>query len=315
MTSALNFKRRPCECFGIPDTIVVDNGLDLTSRSVSDACLALEVSILFTPPREPWYKGVIERMGKTLNTAFVHWLPGTTFGQQKADYEYDPEKDASMTLEEFTEGLETFLFHVYNKTRHSTLNMSPLQKWRRGIAQWPIRLPAGIDDFNAIFALTETRTVQKQGIEYEHLKYQSEHLGRLWNRLPKGTKLTLKVDPTDIRVIRVIDPNTEKPFPVRCTTYFPAPLHLSYHLAVTKRANQLALDPEDEKDRAEAEASLRKQIDEAHKRPNRHLRRKAAAVQAGTVGTGGKTGRPSETKSAEGADILKRNLNRGRKEA
>lgn len=68
------------ESMGLPDAIVVDNGLDLNSTSVVTACLAQGISIITMPPNEPWRKGRAERFFKTLNTTLFHRMPGTTFG-------------------------------------------------------------------------------------------------------------------------------------------------------------------------------------------------------------------------------------------
>jgi putative transposase len=72
------------ESMGLPDTIVVDNGMDLNSASVVEACLAQGISIITMPPNEPWKKGRAERFFRTLNTTLFHRLPGTTFGGKVA---------------------------------------------------------------------------------------------------------------------------------------------------------------------------------------------------------------------------------------
>jgi len=68
------------DVMGIPDEIVVDNGLDLNAAHVTQACEALGISIMTMPPNEPWKKGRVERFFRTLNTTLFHRLPGTTFG-------------------------------------------------------------------------------------------------------------------------------------------------------------------------------------------------------------------------------------------
>ena len=78
------YLQEPWESFGLPDAIVVDNGLDLNSASVVDACLAQGISIITMPPNEPWKKGRAERFFRTLNTTLFHRLPGTTFGGKVA---------------------------------------------------------------------------------------------------------------------------------------------------------------------------------------------------------------------------------------
>lgn len=52
---------------GMFDTLVVDNGMDFQSNSVKKSLARLFVEVISSPPREPRYKGGIERMGRTMS--------------------------------------------------------------------------------------------------------------------------------------------------------------------------------------------------------------------------------------------------------
>lgn len=286
------------ECFGIPDTIVVDNGLDLQSKAVASACLALGVEIVFTPPREPWYKGVVERMGRTLNIRLIHWLPGTTFGKPMGNYEYDAQQHASMSFQRFVPLLEHFLANIQNRHPHKGIGTVPVMRWRSGIEQWPVRLPENMGAFDAAFALTYTRVLQRQGIEFEYGFYNNEQLGVLWNTVASSTSVTIKVDPTDIRAIHVVDPTTQIPFKVECTTHYEGARHLSYHRMVVDRARRSGLDPVQARELAEAEAVLKDEIDDATKTSKKALRRSHAAIASGMWSTG------STVENAAGTDPM-----------
>lgn len=294
----------PPELMGIPDTVVVDNGLDLHSKSVREALLQLGVRIVATPPRQPWFKGTIERIGgRSPNLRFIHWLPGTTYGKQMHDFEYNGASNAAMTLDEFERLFDLFAFHIHFKTPPRRGGPSPSQKWRSGIELWPVRLPLTKEEFDAKVALTENRVLTKAGVSFEYLTYQSEELGRLWNRCREGTRVTLKIDPLDIRAIRVVSPVDKSVLVVRCTTHFEGALALSYHVAVNKLARRIDLDPTDERDREKAERLMRETVEAAHRR-KKVLRPRQADHASGRKGTGRAAGRASETSPALGESVL-----------
>jgi putative transposase len=70
--------QHPWLAYGLPETLVVDNGPEFVGRDLDDACGQLGIVIERTPVRQPWYKGSIERHFRTHNTGLVHTLPGTT---------------------------------------------------------------------------------------------------------------------------------------------------------------------------------------------------------------------------------------------
>ena len=65
--------------YGIPATLVIDNGKEFIGRDLEDACLLLGIVLQYTPVRTPQFKAGVERMFGSLNTMFFHALPGTTF--------------------------------------------------------------------------------------------------------------------------------------------------------------------------------------------------------------------------------------------
>ncbi|MCI1192096.1 DDE-type integrase/transposase/recombinase [Calidifontimicrobium sp. SYSU G02091] len=183
------------QAFGIPDLVVVDNGLDLTSNGVREACLALGIDILFTPPRSPWYKGVVERFGRTLNSRFIHWTPGTTLGKATSDRNYDGAEHAALTFDAFKQLLERYIVTIHNKTPRRTGTKAPDRLFLESCQRWPVRIPTSQAEFDAAVALEFTHKLQQSGLKWLGLQYQNEQLGALWNRSPAGTRLSFKVNP------------------------------------------------------------------------------------------------------------------------
>jgi hypothetical protein len=74
--------------YGVPETLVVDQGKEMLGRDLEEACLQLGIKLVHNPGRSPWMKGSIERWFGALNTDMVHALPGTTFSHvlERGDY-------------------------------------------------------------------------------------------------------------------------------------------------------------------------------------------------------------------------------------
>ncbi len=261
---------------GIMDMLVVDNGLDLASHGVQDCCTALGIDLLFTPPRSPWYKGVIERFGRTMNTRFVHWLPGTTLGQATGDLLYDGRDHAALTFEMFELLLEQYVRTIHNKSPRRTKEGAPDWRYLRGISQWPVRLPISMDEFDAACALTRYRTLRQTGLTFMGLQYQNSELGKLWNRVPDGTRLTVKVNPLDLKTIKVLRPVTEEIISVDCVDDLSWPRTLSYHMAVRQQARTMGFTRDDVRSLTLAEAALKANIEAAATHGKNTLRRMQA---------------------------------------
>lgn len=264
--------------FGIPDLVVVDNGLDLTSVRVREACIALGTDLLFTPPRSPWYKGVIERFGGTMNTRFVHWCPGTTLGEPTSDLGYNGADHATLSFDAFRSLLERYIVTIHNKTPRRTGSKSPERLFLESLQLWPVRVPASQDDFDAAVALEFTRILRQTGLEFLGLQYQSDELGSLWNRSPPGMRLSFKVNPLDLKTIKVRHPLTGQYFNVSCVDDFEWPRTLSFHKAVQAHAKKMGLSASERAELARAERDLLHLIEKAATDSRRALRRMQAEV-------------------------------------
>ncbi len=265
-------------CFGIPDCVAVDNGLDLLATSVSAACHAIGTEIMYMPPREPWYKGTIESFGKTTNQKVFHWIDGTTLGKPLRGYDYNPQEHACISLDDLERLIERYVVDVHNRTPRKRKPGVPLQRWLDGIIEYPPRLPESVEAFDVAAALTRSARITQKGIAHENLQYNSAALGQLWNALPeKKTQVLFKVNPLDIRDIFVIDPRNKLPLRVPCTTELAYEPLLDYHIVVCEHAKAQGYDRKNAEDLALAEAHLRREMDEAIAR-GKSVRRKVRAA-------------------------------------
>jgi putative transposase len=70
----------PWPCFGMPDVIVVDNGLEFHGIDLESVAFDLGITIQYCGKNQPWLKGTVERFLKTVNYTLVNQFPGVSFG-------------------------------------------------------------------------------------------------------------------------------------------------------------------------------------------------------------------------------------------
>ncbi|MCD9186339.1 MAG: Mu transposase C-terminal domain-containing protein [Pyrinomonadaceae bacterium] len=198
------------DVYGVPETILVDNGPEFYSRDFEDACLQLGIVIQYHPPRNPNYKGIIERFFRTLNQQLLHNQPGTTFSNIFDRGDYDPKKNAVISLSTLIEIIHVFIVDVYQQQIHRGINDIPARKWNKLTALYPPLLPSRGTALDILLGAIDFRTVSKKGIAWNNLQYNSDELGLIRRKLKKGQKVSLKYNPLNISVIYVADPENDQ---------------------------------------------------------------------------------------------------------
>ena len=275
---ALALKSDPAlwPCFGIPESIAIDNGKDYLSMAFKKSCLHLGIEIINCPPRRPWFKAVIERFGRTINVRLIHWLKGTTKGLIKKHIEYDAQKAARIHVDDFFELLDQYVVDIHNHSPRRNKRGTPLQRWLEGIAKYPPRLPISKDEFDATVALHLTRVLRQNGISYMYLQYNNMALGKIWHHIGDNKPVSIRVNPLDLTSIFVIDPRTDEAIRVECTTPFTYPPQWDYHIDVCQETRRVNNDPAVAHHRTQAERRLREKVGKVNKKSKSPARRKKA---------------------------------------
>lgn len=236
-------------CWGVMQTIHVDNAKEFRGNMLRRACENYNVNLEFRPPATPEYGGHIERLLGTLSTK-IHDLPGTTFSNPQQKGTYKSEKHASFTLEEFEKWLVTYIVNVYHKQLHSGIGMSPEKKYLQGIEGDDTHMGTGIPPrllnerkIRLDFMPYYERSIQKYGIIIDHIYYYSDILKnyiRIKNsRSTVSQKFIFRRNPKDISTVYFYDPETNEYYdiPYRNTTY-PAISIWEYRAAVESLKKQ-----------------------------------------------------------------------------
>lgn len=100
---------------GIPRKLYLDNGAAFRSWQLRYTTASLGIALIHATPYRPQGKGKIERWFKTVRTT---WLPTI------------PE---SLSLEALNERLYQWVNHGYHVTAHSTIRMTPLERYQANI--------------------------------------------------------------------------------------------------------------------------------------------------------------------------------------
>ncbi|UKB79553.1 Mu transposase C-terminal domain-containing protein [Chryseobacterium sp. MEBOG07] len=220
-------------CWGVMQTIHVDNAKEFRGNMLRRACENYNINLEFRPPATPEYGGHIERLLGTLSKK-IHDLPGTTFSNPQQKSTYKSEKHASFTLEEFEKWLVTYIVNVYHKQIHSGIGMSPEKKYQIGIEGDETTIGTGIPPrllnerkIRLDFMPYYERTIQKYGIIIDHIYYYSDVLKNYINiknnKSSVSPKYIFRRNPKDISTVYFYDPETNEYYdiPYRNSTYPP----------------------------------------------------------------------------------------------
>jgi putative transposase len=204
---------------GVMHTIHVDNGADFRASTLTKSCLNYDINLEFRPVGKSHFGGHIERLLGSFSKK-IHTLSGSTFSNIKERDTYDSDKHASMTFSEFETWFVSLVTKVYHKDIHSSLQMTPEQKWYEGIF--------GTDDIAGVgcqvkfsnpetllidFLPISTRTIQRNGININGLHYYDNVLRSWINYVNKNTQkkeqFIIRQDPRDVSYVWFYEPSLQ----------------------------------------------------------------------------------------------------------
>ena len=206
--------------YGLMETLKVDNGSDFRGKSLEDACRELKITLEFCPVRMPWYKGTVERFFGGVQKQLGSQIPGNC-GKFLESNDYDPKKQAVVTLQEFQEIIHKFFIDIHNQSSHTKLKSTRASVWNHGVESYPVSLPSSDDNLRVLLGDIDERTIQREGIVLEYIYYNSDSLQALRDRYEatdlrrsnnrKGKeKAKFKYNRNDLSVIYVLDPQTRE---------------------------------------------------------------------------------------------------------
>lgn len=267
-------------CYGRPDVLVVDNGLEFHGLDLESVSFDLGMRIQYCPKHEPGFKGRVERYLKTINYNFAHQLPGTSFARWHERGDYDPQKHAVLTLGEFKHIFEKWVVDVYAQERHRGIGTTPWAKWHEGLGRREPELPADLRELQQRIGLVSERALRRDGIWLHGIRYSGDALQPILRAFGEGVRVRVVFDPEDLGAIQVWGPNDETPATVLA-------MDPSYACGLTVRQNELirtslreqGAAAEDRAALEHAKHQLAVAVQELMASRKQRHRRKAAALQ------------------------------------
>ncbi len=167
--------------YGLMETLKVDNGSDFRGKLLEDACRELKINLEFCPVRMPWYKATVERFFGSVQKQLNGQIPGSC-AKFLENNDYDPKKQAVVTLQELQEIIHIFLIDIHNQSFHTKLKSTRASVWNHAVQSYPIFLPSSDDTLKVLLGDVEERTISRKEIEFYYLFYNSDRLQTLRDR-------------------------------------------------------------------------------------------------------------------------------------
>lgn len=183
---------------GVMSQLVVDNGVEFHSHALRNTCFKYGIEIHRAPRRTGWFKGKVERFFGTLNTGYIHKLPGTSFSNIFDKDDYDPKKHALTTYKKLHEGIYKWIVDVYHQREHGTIGTTPANMWKESVSQEDIRLISSPEELDITFGTPKNKTLSHKGIVHDLLHYNSIELNDLRYRYGDTCKVDILYNDDDL---------------------------------------------------------------------------------------------------------------------
>lgn len=197
----------PYPVHGVPELLVADRGWIYASQNSRARVNAVGITLTHAAPYRPEMKGIVERFIGTINTRFMHRLPGTTKSNPAARGGRDAEREAlkhGITVDRFERYLSQAIIDGYSHELHTAIGATPIEQWLRQVGkhgaprQWPgdeasqlkLKLLGMLDT-------GQVRTRSSTGYEFDNLTYRPE-------RTDAPRKARIYIDPDDMRSISLV---------------------------------------------------------------------------------------------------------------
>ncbi len=211
------------ETAGAPEELVLDNGTEFRNYVLQLVAGTYGVQLRYVSPRSPDQKPHIERFFGTLNTQFVHLMPGTVRSSPSDRGDYDSKFNATFTLTELREKFSFWVREIYHETKHQSLGIAPIDVWRRKFKYYPPNRYPKVD-LDLTCRPFVYRTVSGGRVSFERLQWSSPSLSSMAARAQQmgaGDKVKVYYDETDLGFVLVEDP-TDRSSLIRADAVSPA---------------------------------------------------------------------------------------------
>ncbi|WP_229679122.1 Mu transposase C-terminal domain-containing protein [Dyella caseinilytica] len=192
--------------YGKPQKLHLDNAAEFKSEALRRGCAQHGIEIVYRPPGQPNYGGIVERVIGTV-MQMTHELPGTTFSNPAQKGAYDSQAQAALTLKELECWLVNAICGVYHASIQSGVHAPPAAVWAQAIEEE--NKPATVakpTEFLIDFLPVIRRRIGRHGFVIDHITYFSNALQPWIAQRDQLDRFVIRRDPRDLSRIWVLDP-------------------------------------------------------------------------------------------------------------
>jgi putative transposase len=270
-------------CYGMLETLVVDNGLEFHGIDLDAIALDLGLEIIYCSKRQPRYKGVVERYLKTVNYSFANLIPGASYAKYYLRGDYDPQKYALLTLAQFKQVFEKWVLDIYAQKIHRGIGTTPWVKWQESLADNEPALPADLKVLEQRIGKVEERRLRADGILLKGIRYNGEALASSLRAYGTGVKIRLVFNPENLGEIQVWGPEANDPVSVQALDWeYANGLTLRQHECLQKILQEKGKNAEDRKALQQARVELSESIASLMLSKKQTQRRRSGALRGFT---------------------------------
>lgn len=200
--------QHPWLASGVPDEIIVDNGLEFHASVFKLMAWELASDLTYCRVRTPWLKPHVERFFATLD--YLSLNRGRIHKRVANVMNIDPRKDAAIKFSDLVKGLVMFVADVHPFEINERKLARPYDLLMEGLEYCPpASFPLSFDNLRLTTALSKTTTLGPGGIELRGLPYGRQELLPLRKRYGQTFKVQVKWDPDNMSHIWIRHPEEE----------------------------------------------------------------------------------------------------------
>lgn len=214
--------RNRFQAYGKFAVLSTDQGSENSGDIIQNAIRVLSFELRSGLPAHPEKRPHVERFFRELNS-FLRKLPGGIGSNLLPERERHEKAmaEACYTLEQVEKLAQQWRYDSYGRRPRRRINTAlltreaPVECWERLVRNHPLPDPPDPGDIAAMFMVpAAARSLQHYGIQFKGIHYYGPALGDLLEDHGRRTRVEIRYDPTDIRMIMVQDPKTGRHEPV-----------------------------------------------------------------------------------------------------
>lgn len=178
-----------------PWFITHDNGSEFIANATQGVLRRARIRATRPPAGQPACRPFIERLFHTIGMLIAPYFDGRTFHNVVAKADYDPQKHATLLVEEL---IKIFIFAIcdiyHNKPHEGLGGNTPHNAWVEACKEYEVHYPPASTEMLHIFGFKTARRVGPYGVTWMGITYDDPELQRMRTKYGDAN-VPIKYDP------------------------------------------------------------------------------------------------------------------------